>query len=164
MGNFTNMKKIATKQVKKIIFTKKGYEELQKKYTQLLEDRKYAVQQLTKAREMGDLSENGFYKASRAKLSSFDHQILVAKHQIRYGIISEVSSHNSIQIGMQAIIDDGIKQRTITLVGETEANPLEGKISSRSPIGKKLLGKKAGEIFLVEVPKGTVTYTVIKLL
>jgi transcription elongation GreA/GreB family factor len=113
---------------------------------------------------MGDLSENGFYKASRAKLSSLDHQLLVAKHQLRFGKIIEGSPIDGIQIGSEAIIDDGIKQRTIIIVGETEANPLEGKISFRSPIGKQLLGKKLDETFVVEVPKGTLTYKVIKLL
>src|SRR5579859_5231910 len=121
------------KNPKQVIFTKDGYETLQKKYNELLIERKSAVEQLTKAREMGDLSENGFYKAAKAKLGSIDHQLYTSKNLLRFGIVMKPIIQGTIQIGNTIVIDDGKKQREIILVGEHEANPSLGKISYRSP-------------------------------
>ncbi len=151
------------KPAKSIIFTKSGYGELQKKYQLLLEERKNTVEQLKKAREMGDLSENGFYKAAKAKLGSVDHQISVSHYLLRFGIVSEPENHGTIQIGRTAIIKDSVHQKEITLVGEHEANPLLGKISHHSPLGKALLGKKKGDNVLVQSPRGEAMYTIVKI-
>jgi transcription elongation factor GreA len=151
------------KEPKKIIFTKSGYQDLQDKYDSLLTERVSAVEQLKRAREMGDLSENGFYKAAKQKLGSLDNQIFRTKHFLRYGIISEKSSSHVIEIGNTITLRNDNGEKTITLVGEHEANPSEGKISFRSPLGKELVNKKVGDIVTVETPRGTTTYKVIRI-
>lgn len=151
------------KEPKKIIFTKQGYEDLEKKYASLLHERISAVEQLKKARDMGDLSENGFYKASKAKLGSLDHQIRVTKHLLRYGVISANSSAHVIEIGNTVTLHNDSGEKTITLVGEHETNPSEGKISFRSPLGKELVHKKVEDVVTVETPRGTTTYKVIRI-
>ncbi|HSW96313.1 MAG TPA: GreA/GreB family elongation factor [Candidatus Saccharimonadales bacterium] len=148
---------------KKIIFTKSGYEELQKKYTSLLTERVSAVEQLKKAREMGDLSENGFYKAAKQKLGSLDHDLFITKHYLRFGVVTESNSQNSIQIGSRVTVDNGQKEWEITLVGKHESNPSQNKISFISPLGKGLLNKHIGETINIETPKGTVVYRVIQI-
>lgn len=148
------------KEPKKIIYTKSGYEELQAKYDKLLAERVTAVEQLKKAREMGDLSENGFYKASKQKLGSIDHQILLTKHYLRYGVVAESASQDSVQIGSSVTIETDSNKKTIILVGEHEANPSEGKISFRSPLGKGLLHKKLGDSVSIQTPRGEIIYTV----
>ncbi|SRR5258708_5386389 len=147
-----------------IIFTKTGYADLQKNYDKLLIERKSAVIQLQKAREMGDLSENGFYKATKANLGSIDHQIHRSKYLLRFGVIKDAISPEIIDIGSTVIIDDGVKEREILLVGEHEANPSEGKISFRSPIGKGLFHKKIGDEISIETPRGKITYKINKIL
>ena len=151
------------KHQRQIIFTREGYETLQKKHEQLLRERKDAVEQLKKAREMGDLSENGFYKAAKAKLGSIDHQLRQTAHSLRFGKVIQASSSDTIQIGTPIYIDDGNRKREITLVGEQEADPLQGKISAYSPLGKGLIGKKQGEAVEIETPKGKMKYTIEKI-
>lgn len=151
------------KTLKKIVFTKAGYEDLQKKYDTLLEERVTAVEQLKKAREMGDLSENGFYKATKAKLGSIDHQITMTKHFLRYGVISDANSQEGIQIGNTIVIKNENQEKQIILVGEQEANPSEGKISFRSPLGKGLINKKLGDLVKIETPRGSITYKIISV-
>jgi transcription elongation factor GreA len=150
-------------QSKPIIFTKAGYEDLQKKYDTLLPERKTAIEQLQKAREMGDLSENGFYKAAKAKLSSIDHQMYRMKQLLRFGVVKESISQEEIEVGSKVRIDDGIQQREIMLVGDHEANPSEGKISFRSPIGKALFRRKTGEEIVVETPRGITKYKILQI-
>lgn len=157
------MKKQVIKQPRNIIYTKAGYQELQEKYEKLLSERVVAVEQLKKARDMGDLSENGFYKASKQKLGSIDHQLLLMKHYLRYGVITESNSQNSIQIGAIVTIETHEIKKTISLVGEHEANPSEGKISFRSPLGKGLLNKKIGDIAAIETPRGIINYTIVTI-
>ncbi|HSW88577.1 MAG TPA: GreA/GreB family elongation factor [Candidatus Saccharimonadales bacterium] len=149
------------KEPKKIIFTRTGYHDLQNKYDTLLSERVLAVEQLKKAREMGDLSENGFYKAAKQKLGALDHQIFRTKHFLRYGIISDTSGQNGIQIGNIVHIDNGKEQKEIIIVGEQEANPSEKKISFRSPLGKGLLNKQVGETVEIQTPRGNITYKIV---
>lgn len=148
------------KEPRKIIYTKSGYEELQEKYDRLLAERVTAVEQLKKAREMGDLSENGFYKASKQKLGSIDHQIFLTKHYLRYGVVAESVAQDSVQIGSSVTIETDSNQKTIAIVGEHEANPSEGKISFRSPLGKGLLHKKLGDTVSIQTPRGETVYIV----
>ena len=150
-----------TKLPPSIPFTKEGYERIQHEYDQLLNERKDAVVQLQKAREMGDLSENGFYKAAKTKLSSIDHNLHRLRYLIRFGKVKEINADDTIDIGNIVLVDDGTKKRSFTIVGGHESNPLEGKISNFSPIGKALIGKKIGDMVNVQTPGGNITYRIL---
>lgn len=150
-------------QLPSIIFTQAGYDDMQEKYSLLIVERKAAVGQLQKAREMGDLSENGFYKASRAKLSSIDHQLHRLKYLLRFGKVKEPTLSHSIDIGTTVVIEGNNKEQTIQLVGEHEANPSEGKISFRSPIGKALMAKTEGDQISVATPRGETAYKILQV-
>lgn len=155
---------IAIKQPDPIPFTKEGFENLKKEQQDLTESRKDAVIDLSKARAMGDLSENGYYKAARMKLSSIDHRLAQLKFMIRYAKVSHITSVNSIDIGVTFLINDGKTDKTFTLVGAHEANPKEGKISHVSPLGKALRGRKIGEDVVIAIPAGETRYTIKKII
>lgn len=150
--------------MKQIIFTEEGYKALQKEQEELLASRPIAVLDLKKAREMGDLSENGYYKGARAKLSSIDHRLRQIAHMLRFGKVMGVARTDIVQIGSTVVIHDGEIEKTYVLVGEYEADPLAGKISHKSPIGGLLLGKTIGETILVTTPKGQKSYKIIKII
>lgn len=146
-----------------IVFTQAGYEALQKEQSQLLAKRPDAVAELKRAREMGDLSENGFYKGARLKLSAIDRRLRELKHLLRYGKIVSAQQTGVVSVGSAVVIHDGENKRTYYIVGEFEANPLDGKISHHSPIGKALIGKKEGETVTVIIPSGVITYTIVSI-
>lgn len=147
----------------KIPFTKEGYENLKNEKTLLDEKRKETIISLSRAREMGDLSENALYKAAKMELGGIDRRLRRNAHLIRYAEITEVTKHSGVQIGSDVLIHDGDKTRELHIVGGYESNPSEGKISHISPIGKGLLGKRIGDVIDVETPRGKVRYKIIKI-
>jgi transcription elongation factor GreA len=144
-------------------FTKQGYDDVKKEYEILLASRPAAVEDLSKARSLGDLKENGYYKAARMKLNSVDHRLRQLKLFIKYGKIIEPSGKDTVGIGNSVVLNDGTKERIFSIVGSYEANPSEGKVSDRSPIGHALIGKKVGDIIEIVVPSGTIHYTLKKI-
>ena len=149
--------------MQKIRFTKEGFEKAQKEYQDLLDERPGVIEDLQKARELGDLKENGYYQASRQKLTYIDGRLFRLKMDMKYAEIVETTEGNGISIGNQVTLLDGDKERIYAIVGDFEANPAEGKISLLSPIGKALEGKKVGETIHLELPKGKVAYKIISV-
>lgn len=146
--------------MKTITFTRAGFEKMLEEEAELLATRPAAVIDLKKARDLGDLSENGYYKAARAKLSFIDHRLRQLKYIRKEAVIVAPTQAETVTIGCQATITDGKTEKTYQIVGGYESNPLEGKMSHRSPIGSALMGKKVGERVEVSVPSGIVVYTV----
>lgn len=154
------MKKVFVKKATIIPFTKQGYQKVLEEKVKLLAERPEAVEHLTKARQMGDLSENGYYKASRARLSFLDAQLRRVERLIRLGRVVESLGNGTVEIGSTVTISDGSHEYTYSIVGGYESNPAEKTISHISPIGHALMGKKVNESAEVQAPSGTKTYTV----
>src|SRR6266403_3593564 len=146
-----------------IRFTKEGFEKAKQEYADLLEQRPAVVEDLKKAREMGDLKENGYYQASRQKLSYIDGRLFRLKMDMKYAVIVETSTGSGASIGSQVTLLDGEKELIYTIVGDFEANPAEGKISLLSPMGRALEGKKVGDEIHLDLPRGKVIYKVLKI-
>jgi len=149
--------------MQQIRFTKEGFAKIQQEYEDLLKQRPAVVEDLKKAREMGDLKENGYYQASRQKLSYIDGRLFRLKMDMKYAVIVETTGTNGVSIGNQVTLTDGEKERIFTIVGDFEANPSEGKISLLSPLGKAVDGKKVGEEAVLETPRGKITYKILKI-
>ncbi len=154
------MIKLFTKKEDRIPFTKEGYGKLLEERSALLSERPEAVEHLRKSREMGDLSENGYYKASRARLSFLDSRIRRVERLIRLAKVVESSGSNGIEIGSQVTLTDGTRELHFTIVGGYESNPLNHTISYVSPLGKALIGKKVNEIAEVHAPSGIMQYII----
>jgi transcription elongation factor GreA len=157
------MKKLFVKKESAIPFTKDGYQKVLEEKTKLLSERPEAVEHLRKSREMGDLSENGYYKASRARLSFLDARIRRVERLVRLGRVVESSANGRADIGSVVTITDGKKEYTYTLVGGYESDPSLKTVSHISPIGRALLGKKADDTVEVNAPSGTKSYKIISI-
>ena len=157
------MKKIFPNKEARIIFTAKGYQQVLVEKEKLLTERPEAVEHLRKAREMGDLSENGYYKASRARLSFLDARIRRVERLIRLGVIVQSSQSGVVDIGTKVKITDGQKEYEYEIVGGYESDPSKKTISHISPIGRALMGKKQNETITVQAPSGTKTYTILSV-
>lgn len=144
--------------------TQEGYDKLVIEERELLEKRPEAVLDLKKARDMGDLSENGYYKAARQKVSFIDFRLRVLKDMIKRSVIITANpASDNVGIGSTVILYDGEKEITYSIVGGFESNPQEGKISHVSPLGSKLMGRKKGEVVEITSPQGSSTYKIYSL-
>lgn len=139
----------------RILFTQTGYDEVLAEKKKLLGERPDAVENLRKAREMGDLSENGYYKASRARLSSIDARLRKLEKMVRLGkIITNTNTNGVIGFGSKVTVSDENGARTFTIVGGYESDPRKETVSHFSPLGKALIGKRAGEVVTLVAPRG----------
>lgn len=144
-------------------FTQAGYDKLKKDYEALKASRPAAVEDLKKAREMGDLSENGYYKASRAKLSSIDGRLMRMSYDIKTAKIIEETAAGTAGIGKTVTLKNADRELTYAFVGDFEADPSQKKLSLLSPFGKAVEGKKEGDTVTIETPSGSVQYTIAKV-
>lgn len=149
--------------MKQIQFTQEGLEKFKKEYEELQQQRPDAVDHLKRARELGDLSENGYYKASRARLSFIDGRLFQLKNILKSAVVVAAHQSELVEIGCTVTLDNGKVKREYMIVGDYEANPSEGKISSRSPLGKSLIGKHMGEKITVHAPARDVEYTIAQI-
>lgn len=143
-----------------IPFTKKGYEELKAKLNIEISKRPEAVRELTKGREMGDLSENGLYKAAKQELNDIDRTIRNLKYLLKYGKITTPVNNGRIQIGHRVVVETKNGNKEFLIVGEEEADPKQNKISNKSPIGHNLMGKSEGEEIMITIPNGKIKYKI----
>lgn len=150
-------------QLKKIPFTKEGYAKLLAQLENLKLQRPAAVKELARARELGDLSENGLYTAAKARLNSIDNQIFRAEMTIKFADVVSDRSADYVSIGSKVTtVEDG-KETVYTIVGDTETNPKENKVSQHSPIGRALMGKTTGDKVVINLPSGQKTFSVRKI-
>jgi transcription elongation factor GreA len=157
------MKKFIARREPPIPFTKEGYQKLLAERVQLLADRPEAVDHLKKAREMGDLSENGYYKASRQRLSFLDSRIRRVERLVKLAVIVEPTSSDYVQIGTKVRVNDGKTDHEYTIVGGYESDPSQQTISHISPLGKALMGKRINDVVMVQAPRGTITYKILEI-
>lgn len=155
------------RQVSKIRFTKEGYEKLKEEYQDLLRQRPLAVQDLKTAREMGDLSENGYYKESRAKLNFIDGRLRRFSDYLKRADIIDSDGKklpiDTVYIGSTVRLSDGKREKTYQIVGDLEAQPSEGKLSLLSPVGRAIMGKKLNSEIEIETPTGKFTYIITEI-
>ncbi len=151
--------------IKKIQCTKEGFEELKKELEVLINEKKpQTVEKLQRARSMGDLSENSAYTTARDELSLLEGRIKELEEVItNTEIIEKPIEKSEISIGNQVMVEINSGIENLHVVGEFEADPLNKKLSSTSPIGKALLGKKVGDLIEVEVPTGKIQYKILKI-
>lgn len=132
---------------KTVNLTPAGKADLEKELAELVAQRPAIAERIATARAFGDLSENQEYTDARAEQKNVENRIIEIEDILKNATLIKASKTNTVSIGSEVTIDMGGKEFTYTIVGPVEANPLEGKISHESPIGKELMGRKAGEEF-----------------
>ncbi|HRN70190.1 MAG TPA: transcription elongation factor GreA [Candidatus Woesebacteria bacterium] len=142
-------------------FTPDGFKKLREEYDDLVNtQRAKVVERLSKARAMGDLSENSEYSAAKEEIAFVEGRIKEIEELMKNAEVVDAGSSDAIEIGTEVIVEKDGSEERFSIVGEFEADPISKKLSATSPIGKALLGKKIGEIVSVEVPVGTLRYKI----
>ncbi len=130
---------------KTVSITAAGRKDLEKELEQLIARRPEIAEKIALARSYGDLSENEDYSAARGEQKVVEGRILEIQDILLHAKIIKGGKKQKVAMGSLVTLDSAGKTSQYTLVGAVEANPLEGKISDESPIGKAIIGKKVGE-------------------
>ncbi|MBQ3413645.1 transcription elongation factor GreA [Candidatus Saccharibacteria bacterium] len=130
---------------KNISLTAEGKKELEQELADLIANRPVVAERIATARAFGDLSENEEYSSARNEQKLAENRILEIQEILKGAKVIRGGSKSTVSLGCTVELDMGGRKVEYTLVGPTEANPLEGKISNESPIGKVIFGKKAGD-------------------
>ena len=148
----------------KQLLTKKGYEERVALLEHLKVDRRKEVaEKLKEAREQGDLSENAEYDAAKDEQRDIETQIAELKNA--EVIQDDNTDSDAIKMESTVVLHDIEFDEDIeyVIVGSSEADSLNNKISNESPLGAAMLGKKVGDIVKVEAPIGVVEYKIVSV-
>ena len=156
------------KTVKKTILTSEGLARLEAELEDLkVNKRKEVSNELKEARAQGDLSENAEYDAAKAAKQQIEDRISEIEALLKNVEVVDESEKdaNSIGIGSKVTLRDmEFKEDTVyTIVGTTEADSLNYKISNESPVGRALIGHKAGDTIKVETKAGKLKYKVMAI-
>ena len=130
---------------KNISLTAAGKKELEQELADLIASRPAIAEKIATARAFGDLSENEEYSSARNEQKMAESRILEIQDILKNAKIIRGGKRESVVLGATVTLDMGGRKVEYTLVGPTEANPLEGKISNESPIGKAIFAHKAGD-------------------
>lgn len=130
---------------KNVSITAEGRAELERELESLIARRPEITEKIATARSYGDLSENEDYSAARGEQKVVEGRILEIQEILKHAKIIRAGKKTRVAMGATVTIESDGKTQTYTVVGAVEANPLEGKISDESPIGKALLGQKVGD-------------------
>lgn len=148
--------------------SREGYEQLEKELNYLITVRRAEVaQKLKEARSFGDLSENAEYDEAKNEQGILEATIAEMENTLANAEVVDDDSISTNEVGVGSTIEikrlDNNKIEKFKIVGTTEANPIEGKISDDSPIGKASIKKKVGDVFIVEAPVGELKFEVISI-
>ena len=151
------------------LVTKEGFVKLKKELDHLTGvKRKEVAERLKEAISYGDLSENSEYEEAKNEQAFVEGRIVELEGKIKSAKIIEEKQHvATVQLGTKVVIKNiGIKnveEEEYIIVGSTEADPLEHKISNESPVGAALLDRGKGDIVKVSIPDGVVEYEIMQL-
>ncbi len=143
--------------------TQQGLDDLKKEEQKLIGRRPQVVTNMSSAREQGDLSENAGYHAAKEELAKIDSRLKELHYIIRFAKISQSSDAEEVKMGSTVELANDQSQSKFTIVSTMETNPAKNKISDSSPIGQALIGKKTCQTIKVKMPKGVVSYKILKV-
>ena len=142
---------------KEVFLTAKGFTDIESELDELKRvKRPETIKAIKEARALGDLSENADYHAAREEQAIIEGRIQELEYMVEHASIISEEASDTVKIGSSVVIryDDEDDLEEYKIVGSTEADPFENKISNESPIAKALLGKKKGSKVTVESPNG----------
>jgi transcription elongation factor GreA len=151
-----------------VLLTREGYEKISAEYDELVSVKRAEVaERIKEAREYGDISENAEYDAAKNEQAELEERITKLEDKMRKAKIIEEgkSPRGKVNIGSKVTVKDTKTRKTqdFIIVGATEADPFEGKISNESKVGEGLIGAKVGDKVDIEAPKGRIRYEVISI-
>jgi transcription elongation factor GreA len=140
-----------------------GKKELEIELEALKSRRSEVTEKIAEARDFGDLSENAEYDVAREEQGLVETRIAEIEDIIQNTEIIKNTGSSKVILGSKVELRTGDTQVVYTIVGPVEADPIEGRVSDKSPIGLALFGKKVGDQAIITTPKGAITYEIASI-
>ena len=128
--------------------------------------RQEVAQRIQQAKELGGTVDNAEYEVAKNEQAFIEGRILTLENMIKNAVLipDDRKPSGKVEVGSEVTIKDSAgKEHTYTIVGSSEADPSQGRISNESPVGQALLGRKKGQQAKVQTPSGSIKYTVVKI-
>ncbi len=158
---------------REVILTQEGYAKLQEEIEHLsTTKRREVAERIKEAREFGDISENSEYDDAKNEQAQLELRILTVAQKLRNARVVDTGhvSTEAVSVGAHVTLrSPGKKKRgrratvQYNIVGSSEADPKNGRLSNESPVGKALLGRKVGEVVTIPAPRGAIEYEIVKI-
>lgn len=122
-------------------------------------------ERLMAARALGDLSENAEYQTSREEQGKNETRIQQIEGILKYAKVIERSGTDKVELGATVVVKklSDNTEKTYVIVSDAEADIMENKVSTSSPIGSVMVGKQSGQTFTLETPRGAVEYSIVSV-
>ncbi len=151
-----------------LLLTKEGYDKIVAEHEELVSVRRAEVaERLKEAISYGDISENAEYDSAKNEQAELEERIHKLETMIRKAKIvqDEDVKGDVVSVGLKVTVKDldSGEEETFSMVGATEADPFNGKISTDSSVGKTLIGHKKGDKVAVEIPDGIINYEILSI-
>ncbi len=122
------------------------------------------IDRIVRARELGDLKENSDYTSARDEQSFLEGRVLALEERLRNAVVLEAPVESQrVTLGSKVTTEFQGEEMTFEIVGSSEADPTNGRISNATPVGRALIGRRAGEEAVVQTPRGEVRYRVLSI-
>lgn len=153
---------------KQVKLTEDGLKQLEEELEYLkTKKRKEVSEKIKVALGFGDLSENSEYDEAKNEQAQVEARIVSVENMLKNAIVIDESERDTskVELGATVTIHDIEFDEDITykIVGSTEADPDEGRLSDETPLGKSLMGKAEGEMIDVDAPAGVIQYKILKI-
>ncbi len=152
---------------KPVFLTEEGLKKLEEELDYLeTEKRAQVAARIQSAKEEGDISENAEYDDAKHEQAFVEGRIMTLRAMIRNAaIIEENGPSDVVRLGSRVtVLEDGFDESEVYhIVGSAEADPLNGRVSNESPIGRALMGKRAGAVVSYHAPAGEIRLTVLSI-
>ena len=148
-----------------VLVSAEGLERLQAELDGLLAERPGVIKRIATAREHGDLKENAEYHAAREEQGFLEGRIKALEAKLKVAqVVAPTERGARVEIGSHVKLDeDGEETVELQVVGSAEANSREGRISSISPVGAALMGRRVGDEVTIVTPGGQIHYRVLEI-
>lgn len=147
------------------IISQEGYDKLTEELNLLTTvRRKEIAERIERAKELGDLSENAEYSEAKDAQALNEGRVLELTNTLKnVTVVQGDTLHSEVMMGSIVTVKSDNKEKKYTIVSFNEADPLNGKISNESPIGVAFIGRKKGDSFEVETPRGVIKYKITNI-
>ena len=167
-GAEASLESVQEAALKEVILTSQGYKKLSQEIEYLqTEKRREVAERIRVAREFGDIAENAEYDDAKNEQAMLEHRIAQLEERLLSArvITKKEISKDSVSVGVTVKLRDIQANKTVEyhIVGSTEANPAENKLSNESPVGKAIMGRKKGETVEVAAPRGALKFKILEI-
>ena len=155
-------------EAKKVVMTYDGLKKMEQELENLKTvRRKEVAEKIKEARGQGDLSENAEYDAAKEEQGEIESRIVQLENLLRNAevIDEDLLKMDVVNLGSKVTVLDVEfdEEMEYTIVGSTEADPMNGRISNESPLGMALLGQKVGATVMADTPDGEVAFKILNI-